>query len=69
MLWTHYRALVAALSRDRAPDDPELLAARRNLATARLADEIQRTIEKDPPPSDEQRAQLAAMLAPAGGRP
>jgi hypothetical protein len=35
--WTHHRARVAALSRDRAPDDPELLAARRDLAAAREA--------------------------------
>ena len=36
--WTHHRARVAALSRDRAPDDPELLAARRDLAQARAAE-------------------------------
>ncbi len=32
MEWTHHRARVAALSRDRAPDDPDLRAARAALA-------------------------------------
>jgi hypothetical protein len=36
--WTHHRARVAALSRDRAPDDPELVAARQALAEARAAE-------------------------------
>jgi hypothetical protein len=31
MSWTHHRARVAALTRDRSPDDPELVAARHEL--------------------------------------
>ena len=38
--WTHYRAVVAQLSRDRRPDDPELHAARRDLQEARRAAKI-----------------------------
>lgn len=32
--WTHHRARVAALTRDRADDDPELVEARHQLAEA-----------------------------------
>jgi len=35
--WTYYRARIAALSRDRAADDPELVQARADLAEARAA--------------------------------
>jgi hypothetical protein len=64
--WTHERARVAALSRDRAKDDPELLDARRSLKTERLADYISRTVEAAPPLTDEQRARLSLLLQ-AGG--
>jgi hypothetical protein len=61
-------ARVAALSRDRAPDDPELLDARRNLRAERLALAIRETVDAAPPLSDEQRTRLAALLRnPAGG--
>lgn len=63
MLWTHYRARVAGLSRDRAPDDPDLLDARRCLATERLAEEIRRTLSKQPDLLPEQRDRLAGMIA------
>ncbi len=76
--WKHHRARVAALSRDRAPDDPELVAARQALADARraeaadlraqrLAKAIRETVDGAPPLTDEQRARLAALLhTPAG---
>jgi hypothetical protein len=74
--WTHHRARYAALSRDRAPDDPELVAARQALAEARqdpalraerLAKAIRETVDAAPPLSDEQRTRLAALLnTPAG---
>ncbi len=67
MSWTVERARVAALSRDRAPDDPELLDARRNLRAERLAAAIRETVDAAPPLTDDQRARLAALLhAPAG---
>ena len=77
MSWTHHRARVAALSRDRAPDDPELVAARQALAEARqdpalraerLALAICKAVDAAPPLSDEQRTRLAALLRePTGG--
>jgi hypothetical protein len=57
--WTHHRARVAALSRDRAPDDPELLAARRDLAEARLAARIDQAGDLLDPAG---RARLAERL-------
>jgi hypothetical protein len=74
--WTHHRARYAALSRDRAPDDPELVAARQALAEARqdpalrverLAEAIRKAVDAAPPLTDEQRTRLAALLnTPAG---
>jgi hypothetical protein len=58
--WKHYRAQVAALSRDRAADDPKLVEARRALAAERLAVEIRR---KAPGLTDAQRVRLVSILA------
>jgi hypothetical protein len=76
--WTHHRARYAALSRDRAPDDPELVAARQALAdarrdpdlrTERLAEAIRKAVDAAPPLTDAQRRELAALLhAPAADR-
>lgn len=55
--WTHFRARVAALSRDRDPQDPELIEARQDLREARLAFEIEAaTLTSD------QRRRLAALI-------
>jgi len=62
--WTHHRARVAALSRDRAADDPDLLAARRDLRAARLEGHIKRTVDAAPALTDEQRSRLALLLRP-----
>jgi len=66
MSWTHERARVASLSRDRSPDDPELNDARRCLKTERLADYIKKTVDAAPPLTPEQRDRLAILLR--GGR-
>ena len=63
----HYRGRVAALSRSRQADDPDLVDARRQLAAERLADYIARTIEAAPPLTAEDRTRLAAILQ-GGGR-
>jgi hypothetical protein len=60
----HRRARVGALSRDRHPDDPELLAAKRDLAAANIEDYVTRVISAAPPLTDEQRCRLAELLRP-----
>ena len=67
MSWTVERARVAALSRDRAPDDPELLDARRKLRAERLALAIREIVEAAPPLTDAQRRELAVLLHNPGG--
>ncbi len=60
--WTAERARVASLTRSRSADDPDLLDARRNLRTERLADYISRTVDAAPPLTAEQRDRLAVLL-------
>lgn len=60
--WTHHRARIAALSRDRAPDDPELIDARCALRAARLEDHVTKVLAEAPPLNDEQRDRIAALL-------
>lgn len=60
------RGRIAALSRSRTSDDPELVSARRNLRAARLEDHVQRVLAEAPPLTDEQRERIAALLR-AGG--
>lgn len=68
MSWTKDRARVAALSRSRSADDPDLIDARRNLRAERLAIAIRRAVDQAPPLTDEQRHRLADLLAPRGAR-
>lgn len=69
MTWTHERARVASLSRCRTDNDPDLLAARRDLRAARLEDYISKTLGCAPPLTAEQRERLALLLrgTPAAG--
>lgn len=60
--WTHYRAQIAGLSRDRAPDDPELVEARQNLTEAMLAETI---LRRAPGLSPAQRERLSRLLVGA----
>lgn len=60
--WTHYRAKVAALSRDRDEHDPELTAARRDLRAERLADQIEKVVSAAPPLTPEQIDRLSGLL-------
>lgn len=62
MSWTQERARVASLTRSRRSDDPDLIAARRNLRAARLEDYIARVVAEAPPLSDAQRDRLALLL-------
>jgi hypothetical protein len=63
--WTQERAKVASFSRSRAADDPELIAARRNLRAERLAMHIKQVVDAAPPLTSEQRERLALLLRPA----
>jgi hypothetical protein len=60
--WTHDRARVAALTRYRNPDDPELSDARRDLAAARLTEAVRRAVATAPPLSAEQIEKLRGLL-------
>lgn len=62
MSWSSERGRVAALSRSRAADDPELLDARRNLRAERLADHIAKAVAEAPPLTDAQVDRLAVLL-------
>lgn len=60
------RGKIAAFSRSRQPDDPELVEARRNLRALRLQDHVERVLAQAPPLTDEQCERIAALLR-AGG--
>lgn len=62
----HERARVASLSRDRKPDDPELIQARQNLAALTLAQHVERVLAAAPPLTDEQRTRISALLRTGG---
>ncbi len=62
MSWTHDRARVASLTRSRRPDDPDLIAARRDLKASRLADYITNVVDTAPPLTADQRDRLAVLL-------
>lgn len=63
----HHRARIAALSRDRQADDPDLVGARRDLRATRLEDHVTRVLAEAPPLSDEQRERIATLLRPFAG--
>ena len=56
------RAVAGALSRCRPPDDPELLAAKRALATEMLAEHVERVVKQLGPLTDQQCQRIATIL-------
>lgn len=58
----HHRARIAALSRDREPDDLDLADARRALRAERLAEAITNAVSAAPPLTDEQVDRLGQLL-------
>lgn len=56
------RGKVAALTRSRSTDDPDLVGARRELATSSLTDHIERVLAAAPPLTNEQRRRLAGLF-------
>jgi len=65
--WTTYRGRVAALSRSRAADDPELLDARAELRAARLEEYVERVLAEAPPLTPERRRAIAGLLTSGSG--
>ena len=63
MSWTIERARVASLSRSRTADDPELIAARARLKSARADEYVSRVIADAPPLTAEQRDAILAAFA------
>jgi hypothetical protein len=49
----------------RNSDDPELVAARRDLAYAKLTEHVRRVVDAAPPATPDQLARIAAALQPA----
>lgn len=60
--WTHQRARIAALTRSRTADDPDLIDAKQKLRSMMLAEHIKRVVDGAPPLTDAQRHALARML-------
>jgi hypothetical protein len=58
----HHRARVAALTRSRPTDDPDLVAARRDLRFEGLAQHIAGVVAEAPPLTDAQIDRLAVVL-------
>ena len=56
------RAVAGALSRYRSPDDPELLAAKRDLAAEMLAEHADRVM-REVGLTDKQHRRIATLLA------
>lgn len=55
-------ARVAAFSRSRPLDDPDFVAARRDLAAVRLEEHVRYVVASAPPLTEEQRARVVAAL-------
>ncbi len=62
----HFRGRVAGLSRDRLPDDPELLDAKLKLRAEHLAVHIAKVVALAPPLTGEQRDRLVLLLRGGG---
>lgn len=58
----HNKATVAALSRSRPADDPDLIEARRNLRADVLAAHVAKSLAGAPPLTDTQRQRIARLL-------
>lgn len=65
--WRSQRSRYASLTRSRSADDPELIAARRDLKASRAEEYVRALVEQAPPLTDEQRWRLAALLHPTPG--
>jgi hypothetical protein len=57
------RGRYASLTRDREPDDPELVAARQQMQEIALVNAIDKALAKAPPITEELRARIIALLS------
>lgn len=57
-----HRGRLNALKRYRDADDPDVLAAQRDLRAARCEDYIRQIVDSAPPLTDEQRTKLSGLL-------
>jgi len=60
-------ARVAALTRHRPPDDPDLAAARRQLESEHTARYVRELVDRAPVMTPEQRDRIAVALRAGGG--
>jgi hypothetical protein len=58
----HHRSRIAALSRDREPDDPEIIEARRALRAQRISDYLDKALDGWPELTEKQLDDIAALL-------
>jgi hypothetical protein len=57
------RGRYASLTRDREPNDPELIAAKRTMQEIALVNAIEKALAKAPPMTDGLRARIIALLS------
>ena len=62
------RGRLAALSRSRSDDDPELLGTKQRLAAAKIEAYVERVVANAPPLTAEQCARVTELLRPVGIR-
>jgi hypothetical protein len=58
----HYRGRIAALTRSREPDDPELLEARESYWHASWSDRVKKLVAEAPPLCLEDLQEIATLL-------
>ncbi len=63
--WQAERGRVAALSRSREPDDPELLGAKAELRVLMVEKRIREVLDAEPPLNPDVRERLAAIVSGA----
>lgn len=62
--WPEHRARVAALTRSRSDDDPDLIDARRELKVARLEEYVAKTLATAPELTEQQLEHISRLLKP-----
>jgi hypothetical protein len=59
---------IGAIARHHGSTDPRLSGLRRDLRALSLEEHIQKVVDLAPPLTDDQRARLAVLLRPSGGK-